>query len=168
LALVAGDASAQSPVAPARIAIETAPSELRAAVMRIHGYLGLATWSDWRVRSRIPDRRERLAWLAKEFHAPIFRWADSAGEAILETRTPEGDLQVGLLFVHFPTDAARGKAALAVAKVGRNHFLLPILSAFRVRVPGQGLLFVISETSLHPRFQKLIEDLEATLGEYSG
>jgi hypothetical protein len=44
--------NAETPVPPARIAIETAAPELHAAVKRVHAHSGLAPWPDWTVRAR--------------------------------------------------------------------------------------------------------------------
>jgi hypothetical protein len=62
------------------------------------------------------------------------------------------------------SSVARKRAAIAVAKLGKGHFPHPVLSVFRVKVPGQGLLFLLSETP-DPRVQSLADRLEADLGE---
>jgi hypothetical protein len=146
------------------VAVEKAPADFRSALAAIHASLSLRSWNDWRILVDNPERKDRLAWLAKDFGAHAFRQANRVDEAHLHAQTSAGLLHVGLLVAQFPTCRQLADAYGAVVKAGRSNFALPVLTMFRSKVRGHRLLFLFSETALQPQVSGLLERYESVLG----
>jgi|GEM_PF-3084808 len=167
--------SAQSMVAPARrdagvasievpAGVENTPSAFRDALRAINRFLSAPSWNGWEFTVDGPKRKERLAWLAKDFAAPSFRNADRVDEAHLHRQTAQGPLHVGLLVVRFPRCKQLAGARAAIRKTGRANFALPVLTMFRTNARGHELVFVFSETPLHSRVDHLFKHLADVVG----
>ncbi len=158
--------SADAPVATIAVpaSVENAPADFRSALKAIFASLSLRSWNDWQILVDNPERKERLAWLAKDFGARVFRLADRVDEAHLHAQTSAGPLHVGLLVVEFPKCKQLAAAYRAVVKSGRSNFALPILTMFRSKVRGHSLLFLLSETTLQPQVGPLLERYDSLLG----
>ena len=144
--------------------VEHAPAEVRDALKAVFASLSLASWSDWRIILDNPDRRDRLAWLAKDFGSRAFRQAIRVDEAHLHARTSAGPLHVGLLVVEFSKCKHLAAAHRAVVKSGRSNFVLPVLTMFRSKARAHSLLFLFSETTLQPQIGPLLEQYDSLLG----
>lgn len=132
----------------------------------MHVRVSASSWGDWDIAVDHPKRKERLAWLAKDFHAAAFRQADRVDEAHLHWQSADGLLHLGLLVVRFPHCRQLRDARAAVLKTGRSNFALPVLTVFRTVARDHDLLFVFSETPLHARVEALWKSLaEVTGGE---
>jgi hypothetical protein len=145
-------------------AIEKAPADFRSALESIHASLSLRTWDNWQIFMDNADRKDRLAWLAKDFGAQVFRRADRVDEADLHVQTSAGLLHVGLLMVRFSKCKQVTDAYRAVIKVGRSNFALPVLTMFRSKARGHSLLFLFSESILQPQVAPLLERYDSLLG----
>jgi len=146
------------------VLVENAPAEFRVALEAIHASLSPTSWKDWRILVNNSDRKERLAWLAKDFGSRVFRQADRVDEAHVHAQTPGGLLHVGLLVADFPTCRQLAAAYGAVVKSGRSSFALPSLTVFRSKMRGHSLLFVFSETTLQPQVGPLLDRYDSLLG----
>jgi hypothetical protein len=146
------------------VAVEKAPVDFRGALAAIHASLSLRSWNDWRIFVDNPERKDRLAWLAKDFGAHVFREADRVDEAHLHAQTSAGLLHVGLFVTQFPTCKQLTDAQRAIVKAGRSNFTLPVLTMFRSKARGHSLLFLFSETTLQPQVGPLLERYESLLG----
>lgn len=146
------------------VPIENASADFRGALEAIHASLSLRSWNDWHILANNPERKERLAWLAKDFGAQVFRQADRVDEAHLHAQTSAGPLHVGLLVADFPKCKHLTAAYRAVIKAGRSNFALPVLTMFRSKARGHNLLFLFSETSLQPQVGPLLERYDSLLG----
>jgi hypothetical protein len=144
--------------------VENAPADFRGALEAIHASLSLHSWNDWQILVDNPERKDRLAWLAKDFGAQAFRQADRVDEAHLHAQTSAGLLHVGLLVAEFPKCKQLTAAYRAVVKAGRSNFALPILTMFRSKARGHSLLFLFSETTLQPQVGPLLERYDSLLG----
>jgi hypothetical protein len=173
VALCAGGASASADGGPAAArpakAEETPPlpDALRLPVQAVIGRLAGVAWTDWQVTADNPGRKQRLAWLAKDFAAPAFKRADRLDEAVLLPKTGSGPPHVGLMVVHFAKCRQLAGARKRVLKTGRHNFALPVLTVFRMRAQGHRLIFVLSETPLRPEVDGLFKDLDQILGPES-
>jgi hypothetical protein len=146
------------------VPVEDAPAEFRVALEAIHAWLSLPSWKDWHILVNNAERKERLAWLAKDFGSRVFRQADRVDEAYVHAQTSAGLLHVGLLVAEFPTCKQLAAAYGAVVKSGRSNFALPILTMFRSKTRGHSLLFVFSETTLQPQVGPLLDRYDSLLG----
>jgi hypothetical protein len=146
------------------VAVEKAPADFRGALAAIHASLSLRSWNDWRILVDNPERKDRLAWLAKDFGAHAFRQADRVDEAHLHAQTSAGLLHVGLFVVRFPTCKQLADAQRAIVKARRSNFALPVLTMFRSKARGHSLLFLFSETTLQLQVGPLLERYESLLG----
>jgi len=146
------------------VQVENAPADFRSALEAIFASLSLHSWNDWQILVDNPERKDRLAWLAKDFGAQAFRLAARVDEAHLHAHTSAGPLHVGLLVAEFPKCKQLTAAYRAVVKAGRSNFALPILTMFRSKVRGHSLLFLFSETTLQPQVGPLLERYDSLLG----
>jgi hypothetical protein len=146
------------------VPVDNAPAEFRVALGAIHASLSLPSWKDWHILVNNPERKERLAWLAKDFGSRVFRQADRVDEAHVHVQTSAGLLHVGLLVANFPMCRQLAAAYGAVVKSGRSNFALPILTMFRAKTRGHSLLFVFSETTLQPQVGPLLDRYDSLLG----
>jgi hypothetical protein len=151
-------------VMAAPASVEKASADFRSAMGAIHTALLPHTWNDWQVMADNPERKDRLAWLAKDFGAKAFRQADHVDEAHLHAQTAAGLLHVGLLVAHFPRCKQLTEASRAVVKAGRSNFALPVLTMFHSKARGHSLLFLLSETPLHPQVVPLLDRYDSLLG----
>jgi hypothetical protein len=156
------DAGVASNEVPA--ALENTPSTFRDTLRAINRFLSAPSWNGWEFTADGPKRKQRLAWLAKDFAAPSFRHADRVDEAHLHRQTAEGPLHVGLLVVRFPRCKQLADARAAIRKTGRSNFALPVLTMFRTNARGHELVFVFSETPLHSRVDLLFKHLADAVG----
>lgn len=163
-AVVAAQSSIDAGAVAIPVSVENAPAEFRIALQAIHASLSLPSWKDWHILVNNSERKERLAWLAKEFGSRVFRQADRVDEAHLHTQTSAGLLHVGLLVAHFSTCRQLAAASSAVVKSGRSNFALPILTVFRSTMRGHSLLFVFSETTLQPQVGPLLDRYDSLMG----
>jgi hypothetical protein len=159
---VADRPSSEGGAATVPAPVVKAPTDFRAALEAIHASLSLHTWNDWQLLVDNPERKDRLAWLAKDFGAPVFRQADRVDEAHLHRQA--GQLHVGLLVAHFPACKQLMNAYKAVIKAGRSNFTLPVLTMFRSKARGHSLLFLFSETPLQQQVGPLLEKFDSLLG----
>jgi len=146
------------------VPVENAPADFRSALEAIFASLSLHSWNDWQILVDNPERRARLAWLAKDFGVQAFRLAARVDEAHLHAQTSAGPLHVGLLVAEFPKCKQLTDAQRAVVKAGRSNFALPILTMFRSKARGHSLLFLFSETTLQPQVGPLLERYDSLLG----
>jgi hypothetical protein len=146
------------------VPVENAPADFRSALEAIFASLSLHSWNDWQILVDNPERKDRLAWLAKDFGAQAFRLAARVDEAHLHAQTSAGPLHVGLLVAEFPKCKQLTDAQRAVVKAGRSNFALPILTMFRSKARGHSLLFLFSETTLQPQVGPLLERYDSLLG----
>jgi len=146
------------------VPVENAPADFRRALEAIFASLSLHSWNDWQILVDNPERKDRLAWLAKDFGAQAFRLAARVDEAHLHAQTSAGPLHVGLLVAEFPKCKQLTDAQRAVVKAGRSNFALPILTLFRSKARGHSLLFLFSETTLQPQVGPLLERYDSLLG----
>ena len=144
-------------------AVDHAPENLRDPLMAIHESLSSVSLASWQVIVDDPGRKDRLAWLARDFGAPAFARAEHVDEGLLQTRTSEGALHLGLLVIHFRECKSLAVARAAVAKAGRLNFKLPVLTLFRTQSHGHDLIFVLSETPLHRQVDALFKNIESVL-----
>ncbi len=156
------DAAVTTAAVPAPV--EKAPADFRGALEAIQASLSLRSWSDWQILVDNPARKNRLAWLAKDFRAQVFRQADRVDEAHVHVQTSSGLLHVGLLVARFPKCKQLAEAHRAVVKAGRSNFALPVLTVFRSKARGHSLLFLFSETTLQPQVGPLLERYDSLLG----
>jgi hypothetical protein len=146
------------------VQVENAPADFRNTLKAIFAALSLHSWNDWQILVNNPERKGRLAWLAKDFGARAFHQADRVDEAHLHAQTSAGLLHVGLLVVDFPKCKQLTAARRAVIKAGRSNFTLPVLTMFRSKARGHSLLFLFSETTLQPQVGPLLERYDSLLG----
>ena len=151
---------AQSHVATA---VESAPESLRSPLMAIHESLSSVALASWQVVVDGAGRKDRLGWLARDFGTSAFSRADRIDEGLLQTRTPEGALHLGLLVIHFRECKNLAKARAAVAKSGRTNFKLPVLTIFRTKARGHEMIFVLSETPVHSQIDALLKNIDLVL-----
>ena len=84
------------------ISVENAPADFRRALEAIQASLSLPSRKDWHILVNNPERKDRLAWLAKDFGVQVFRLAERVDEAHLQAQTSAGLLHIGLLVIDFP------------------------------------------------------------------
>ena len=144
--------------------VENAPADFREALEAIHASLSLRSWNDWHILVNNPERKDRLAWLAKDFGSRVFHQADRVDEAHLHTQISAGLLHVGLLVADFPKCKHLAAAQRAIVKSGRSNFALPILTMFQSKARGHSLLFLFSETTLQPQVSPLLERYDSLFG----
>lgn len=130
----------------------------------MHARLAAPSFGSWDIAVDSPDRKERLAWLARDFRAPAFRRANRVDEAHLRWKAEDGFLHLGLLLVRFPHCRQLRDVRAALVKAGRSNFALPVLTRFRTEARDHELLFVFSETPLHARVEALWKVLPEVLG----
>jgi hypothetical protein len=140
-----------------------ASDELRSTVSAINSILPSALRSAWQAIATVDNRKERLAWLAHDFHAPVFLRAERLDEAWILEQAPD-PLHVGILAVRFGDCRALADAKAKVERSGRQNFALPDLTLFRMRARGHSLVFVFSETPMHESVATLLRDTNALLG----
>ena len=146
------------------VSVENAPADFRGALEAIHASLSLRSWKDWDIWVNNPERKDRLAWLARDFGSRVFHQADRVDEAHLHTQTSAGFLHVGLLVVEFHKCKQLTAAYRAVTKAGRSNFALPVLTVFQSKARGHSLLFLFSETTLQPQIGPLLDRYDSLLG----
>ena len=144
--------------------VDGAPAEFRGALEAIFASLSLRSWNDWHIVVNNPERKDRLAWLAKNFGSRVFHQANRVDEAHLHAQTSAGLLHVGLLVAAFSTCKRLAAAHRAVVKSGRSNFALPVLTMFRSKARDHSLLFLFSETTLQPQVGPLLERYDSLLG----
>jgi hypothetical protein len=146
------------------VAIENAPENLRGPLVAIHRALSSVSPDSWQVTADGAGRKERLRWLSGDFGTAAFSRAERVDEALLQTRTPEGALHLGLLAIHFPACKPLAEARAAVAKARRMNLRLPVLTLFRTKAQGHAMVMVLSETPLHPQVDALFKQIDKVLG----
>jgi hypothetical protein len=157
-----GQPAPRSPAVPPALA--NAPAPLGAIVRGLHEALGPTPADGWQVLPDGPQRKERLAWLARDFRATAFLRADRLDEARLQADSPSGPLHVGLLAVHFAKCKPLVEATTRVRRAGRQNFVLPVLTVFRIRAQGHSLLFVLSESPLDERVATMFKNMDTIVG----
>lgn len=145
-------------------ALENAPESLRGPLVAIQKSLSLVSPDSWQLMVDSAKRKERLAWLARDFGTAAFSRAERVDEAVLQTRTPEGALHLGLLVIHFRECKHLAAARAGVTKAGRLNLRLPVLTLFRTKAKGHDMIMVLSETPLHPQVDGLFKSLDGVLG----
>lgn len=141
-----------------------APATFRDALQAMHIRLSAPSFGNWDIAVGNPERKERLAWLARDFHAPAFRQANRVDEAHLRWKSDDGLLHLGLLVLRFPHCRQLRDVRAAIVKTGRSNFALPVLTVFRTVARDHELLFAFSETPLHARVEALWKSLPEVLG----
>jgi hypothetical protein len=136
--------------------------ELRSTISAINSILPSALRSAWQVIAT-GNRKERLAWLARDFHAPAFLRAERLDEASIMEQSPDA-LHVGILAVHFGDCRALADAKAKVERSGRQNFALPVLTLFRMRARDHSLVFVFSETPMLESVAAFLRDANVILG----
>jgi hypothetical protein len=149
---------------PLPASLDDAPVTFRDVLQSIHRRAAATSWSDWNITLDGPQRKARLAWLAKDFRAPAFRQADRVDEAHLFRRSSQDLLDLGLWVLHFPKCKQLKDVRAAMLKTGRSNFVLPVLTVFRTVARGRELIFVFSETPLHPTVDSLWKNLPEVVG----
>jgi hypothetical protein len=157
-----GPAAPRSPALPPALA--RAPAPLGGIVRALHHALGPTPADAWQILPDGPQRKERLAWLARDFRSPAFLRADRLDEALLQADTPSGPLHLGVLAVHFAKCKPLVESTMRVRRAGRQNFVLPVLTVFRTRAQGHSLLFVLSESPLDARVAAVFGDLDPIVG----
>ena len=137
--------------------------ELRSTISAINSVLPGAVRDDWQIIATTDNRKERLAWLARDFHARAFLRAERLDEARILEQAPD-PLHVGVLAVRFGDCRALAEAKAKVERSGRQNFALPVLTLFRMRARDHSLVFVFSETPMHESVAALLRDMNALLG----
>jgi len=137
--------------------------ELRSTISAINSVLPSAVRGDWQIVATADNLKERLAWLARDFHAPMFLRAERLDEARILEQAP-APLHVGVLAVRFGDCRALAEAKTKVERSGRQNFALPVLTLFRMRARDHSLVFVFSETPMHESVAELLRDTNAVLG----
>jgi len=137
--------------------------ELRSTISAINSVLPSAVRGAWQVVAPADNRKERIAWLAHDLHAPAFLRAKRLDEARILEQAPE-PLHVGVLAVRFGDCRALAEARAKVERSGRQSFALPVLTSFRMRARDHTLVFVYSETPMHESVAALLRDTNAVLG----
>jgi len=163
-AVAATRSSLDAGVVAVPLSVANAPADLRRALEAIHASLSLPLWKDWEILVNNPGRKDRLAWLAKDFGSRVFYQADRVDEAHLHTQTPAGLLHVGILVAEFSNCKQLTVAYRAVIKADRSNFTLPVLTMFQSKARGHSLLFLFSETTLQPQVGPLLERYGSLLG----
>lgn len=148
-------------------ASDTPPATLRAPLRALSARLPSVAQRDWQITVDNPQRKQRLAWLAKDFAASSFKRADQVDEALLQSSGPSAPPHVGLIVVHFAKCRDLRDARKRVDRTGRHNFLLPVLTLFGVRSQGHNLTFVVSETPLRPEIDSLFKNVDEVLGKDS-
>ena len=156
--------SGAAPSSPKTTVKTPVPDALRDGVNGIGASLPKTAPSDWQFVGDNSSRKERTAWLAKDFRAPVFLRATRVDEGVLQAETDKVPLHLGLSLFHFPRCNDLRAARAAVSKAKRQNFLLPVLTLFRSRTRGNDLLFLLSETPLHPRVATLLEKADVLWG----
>jgi hypothetical protein len=137
--------------------------ELRSTLLAITSVLPSTVRADWQIIATADNRKERLAWLAHDFHAPVFLRSDRLDEARVPERALDS-LHVGVLAIRFGDCRALAEAKTKVERSGRQNFALPVLTLFRMRARDHSLVFVLSETPMHGAVAALLRDTNAILG----
>jgi len=163
-AVAAARSSLDASAVAVPVPVENAPADFRGALEAIHAYLSLRSWKDWDILVNNPERKDRLAWLARDFGSRIFHQAERVDEAHLHTQTSAGPLHVGLLVAEFHKCKQLTAAYRAVIKAGRSNFALPVLTMFQSKARGHSLLFLFSETTLQPQIGPLLDRYDSLLG----
>ena len=148
---------------PAASELAGVSDELRSTISAIDSVLPSAVRRDWQTIATADDRKERLAWLARDFHAPVFLRSDRLDEARVLEQAPD-PLHVGVLAVRFGDCRALAEAKAKVERSGRQNFALPVLTLFRMRARDHSLVFVFSETPMHKSVAALLRDTNSILG----
>ncbi len=143
--------------------VENAPESLRGSLVAIHESLSSVPFGSWHVMVDGAGRKERLAWLGRDFRTSAFSRADRVDEGLLQTQTPEGALHLGLLVIHFRECQDLVEARAAIAKAGRMNFRLPVLTVFRTKARSHDMIVVFSETPLHRQVNALLKNLDLVL-----
>jgi hypothetical protein len=125
---------------------------------------GAVPSGDWQITADNPARKDRLAWLTRDFGARIFLSAIRVDEALLQMSTREGPLHLGVLSLRFQNCKSLREARSAVSKVGRLNFALPVLTIFRTKAHDHSLTFIMSETPLIGPIDGLLKNLDRIVG----
>jgi hypothetical protein len=147
----------------AQPSIVGASGDLAKVIDAVNGSLPTAARADWQIIASAENRTERLAWLAQDFHAPVFLRAEQVDEGRLQSQTPS-PLHVGVFLIRFGNCRGLAEARAKVEKSGRQNFALPVLTLFRTRLLDHNLVFVFSETPLHKSVETLFQNLDSILG----